>query len=98
MDELCFCNEFEPDGHGVHVLDIKNKKIIGSVKNRFDLFTVIKKDPANEIMWVAGSSGLYGYDSKINLVRSCVIHYPFWDKGSQDKTIKKNSFNFTCDI
>lgn len=67
---FAFRNEYEPDGHGVHVLDIKKGKVIGSVKKRSDLFTVIKKDPANEIMWVAGSSGLYGYDSKIN----CTSH------------------------
>lgn len=95
---FAFRNEYEPDGHGVHVLDIKKKKIIGSIKNRFDLFTVIKKDPIKEIMWVAGSSGLYGYDSKINLVRSCNIHYPFWDKTNQNQTIKKNSYNFSCDL
>lgn len=94
---FAFRGEYEPNGEGVHVLDIKKKKIIKTINSRTSLVTIIKKDPTKEIMWIAGNLGLHGYDSEFNLVHSCNIVYPFWEKNNKDQTIKKNYFNFSCD-
>lgn len=94
---FAFRSEYEPYGHGVHILELKSKKIISPIKVGSPLVTIIRKDPVKEIMWLGGNNGLYGYNAEFNLVHSCKITYPFWDKNNKNLKLKHNDFKFNCE-
>lgn len=63
--------EEKPEEIGLQVFDLKTMKRVH--RRDGSLPYVIRKDPVENAVWVGGSQGVYRYDKKFKVTRSCMF-------------------------